>query len=188
MLDAFIAYVSLPLSESEVAAIGEASSERHVPEGTYLLQPGSTARELYFIVSGVLSIVVSHESGRDATSFFLTENKFCTILESFHRQVPAEEGIRAACDADLLVFRYDGLRALYASVPALERFIEQATRQTLLEKIRVRNTYLGLDASARYQQFLERQPDIVRRVALGDIAAYLEVTPQSLSRIRKNLQ
>jgi len=57
-----------------------------------------------------------------------------------------------------------------------------------LDKIQVRNSYLGEDASLRYRNFLLRQPDIALRVSLADIASYLGITQQSLSRIRKNMR
>jgi CRP-like cAMP-binding protein len=57
-----------------------------------------------------------------------------------------------------------------------------------MRKIQLRNTYAGTDASARYQLFLELQPDISLRVPLNDIASYLGITPQSLSRIRRNIR
>ena len=183
MFEIFIAFVSksLTLSDAEVELIRQCVTERSMREGEYLLRPGATARELFFIASGVLSIVIG-----DATAYFLAENRFCTLLDSFHRQVPGVEGIRAACPATVLVFRHDELLGLFGALPVFERFVSMSTQRTLMEKIQVKNAYFGLDAAARYQRFLERQPEIAARVALGDIAAYLEVTPQSLSRIRRN--
>jgi CRP-like cAMP-binding protein len=64
--------------------------------------------------------------------------------------------------------------------------IDQITQQRLLDKIQLRNSYLGKDAATRYKLFMTQQSDIALRVSLQDIASYLEITPQSLSRIRKN--
>lgn len=185
-IDIFRSFVSL--SEEDLALVAAAAIERRVREGEYLLRPGHTARELFFIASGVLSIVVPMPDGLDATGYFLSENRFCTLLDSFNRQVPGTEGIRAACDATLLVFRFDALQSLYRSLPSFERFVTESTQRTLMEKIQVKNSYFGLDAAARYARFLSLQPGIASRVALGDVAAYLEVTPQSLSRIRRQMQ
>ncbi len=70
----------------------------------------------------------------------------------------------------------------------MKELITNITQQTLLEKIRVRNAYMGEDAATRYEKFLAKQPEIALRVPLGDVASYLGVTPQSLSRIRKNMR
>jgi CRP-like cAMP-binding protein len=55
-----------------------------------------------------------------------------------------------------------------------------------MEKVRLRNSYLGQEADYQYRLFVAQQPDIALRVAVKDIASFLGITPQSLSRIRKN--
>ncbi|MNY73033.1 hypothetical protein D3C86_2117120 [compost metagenome] len=59
-------------------------------------------------------------------------------------------------------------------------------QQALLNKVELRNFYLGTDATSRYQKFIERQPNIASRVSQTDIASYLGIAKQSLSRIKKN--
>jgi hypothetical protein len=55
------------------------------------------------------------------------------------------------------------------------------------KKIQLRNQYLGKGAAARYQKFLLRQPEVALRVSLRDVASYLGIMQQSLSRIRRQL-
>jgi len=54
--------------------------------------------------------------------------------------------------------------------------------------VNMRNTYLGEDAENRYKLFIAQQPGIALRVPVKDIASFLGITPQSLSRIRKNIR
>jgi DNA-binding MarR family transcriptional regulator len=70
----------------------------------------------------------------------------------------------------------------------MKEIIEKINQQHLIEKVRVRNSYLGEDAENQYKLFIMQQPDIALRVPLKDIAGYLGITPQSLSRIRKNIR
>jgi len=88
----------------------------------------------------------------------------------------------------LVVLKKKNLFDLYEKLPYLKELITGITTQSLLEKINVRNSYLGEDAATRYRSFLMRQPDIALRVSLSDIASYLGITQQSLSRIRKNMR
>jgi CRP-like cAMP-binding protein len=189
ILPAFINFLKLfrNLTNDDIAIIEDHVDCRAVPEGDYLLPNGSICREMYFICKGVLRIVVQNEKGQDVTYHFLKENQFCTILESFTNGNPAREGIQAACDAEVVVFGRQKLNDLYKKLPWLEDIIDQVIRQGLLLKVQNRNAYLGEDAAARYRLFLIRQPDIALRVSLTDIASYLGITPQSLSRIRKNM-
>jgi hypothetical protein len=77
---------------------------------------------------------------------------------------------------------------LYETIPYFKALIDGITQQALYDKIQIRNAYMGEDATTRYQKFMVRQPDIALRVPLSDVASYLGITQQSLSRIRKNIR
>jgi CRP-like cAMP-binding protein len=190
MVDTFINYLRLfkNIPQADAAIIESELSYRKVIEGTVLLDEGQLCREMFFIIKGVLRIVSQNEKGNKMAYFFLKENQFCSILNSFNNNVPAIEGIEAACDAEIIVLKKQKLMSLYEKLPYLKELITGITTQALLDKIQVRNSYLGEDASLRYQNFLIRQPDIALRVSLSDIASYLGITQQSLSRIRKNMR
>jgi len=161
---------------------------RSYTEGDYLFKAEKICREMFFICNGVLRIKVINEQGNEVTHFFLKENQFCTILNSFNNQVIAYESIQAACDAEALVISRAALDKLYLQIPYLKALITQITHQSLLDKIALRNSYLGHDSTTRYKLFMEQQAAIARQVPLSDIASYLGITPQSLSRIRKNIR
>lgn len=184
-----IAYLETfkPIPENDRLTISEAFEEKVFKEGDSLFESQHVIKQLYFICDGILRILVRNEQGNEITHFFLKEDHFCTILNSFNNQVVAHESIQAACDCKVLAISKSRLLKLYDRFPYLKETVNHLTQQTLLEKINIRNSYLGHDSSARYQLFLERQPDIARRVALSDIASYLGITPQSLSRIRRNI-
>jgi CRP-like cAMP-binding protein len=176
------------VSAPDSRIIENAMQSRDYPEGSVLLQQGKIAKELFFICQGVLRIVASNDKGVTVTYFFLKENQFCTILNSFNNSVPAAEGIETACASSLLAISKTGLADLYRQLPYLKELVTGIMQQALLDKIQLRNDYHGEDASSRYQKFLIRQPDIASRVSLRDIASYLGVTQQSLSRIRRNIR
>jgi CRP-like cAMP-binding protein len=190
MLDAFIDFLRLfrNISETDAAVIKSELAFKKVSEGQVLLEEGQICKEMFFICKGVLRIVAMNEKGNKMTYFFLKENQFCSILNSFNNNIPAIEGIEAACDAELVVLKKEKLLLLYDRLPYLKELITGITTQSLLEKIQVRNSYLGEDAALRYRHFIMRQADVALRVSLSDIASYLGITQQSLSRIRKNMR
>lgn len=189
MSNALVNYLRLftELSPDEEDGINAIAKLHILKEGDVLMEPGKTCRELFFICEGILRIVKVNDKGIDVTHFFLKENQFCTIMHSFTNQVPTEEGIQAACEAKVLAISHENLYNLYKEFPRIKTIIDDIILQALLEKIQIRNGYLGQDSTTRYKQFIMRQPDIALRVALSDVASYLGITPQSLSRIRKNL-
>jgi CRP-like cAMP-binding protein len=188
MNNSLIAYLqfSAPIPEADHKLIMASFRKKTVTEGEYLFKGGSVCTEMFFINSGVLKITIASEKGVDITHYFIKENQFCTILKSFDNGVNTPENIVAASDAEVLVVNRKDLLELYQRLPYLKTLIDQITQQRLLDKIQLRNSYLGKDAATRYELFMTQQHDIASRVSLQDIASYLEITPQSLSRIRKN--
>jgi CRP-like cAMP-binding protein len=190
MPNALVSFLKLfhDIPAGDEALILSATETRIYKEGDYLFHADNICREMYFVCNGVLRIMVLNEHGNQVTYFFLKENQFCTILNSFNNNTPAHESISAACDVEVLVFSRASLNKLYTQLPYLKALIDQITQQALLDKIDLKNGYLGYDSTTRYQMFLMRQPEIAMRVPLSDVASYLGITPQSLSRIRKNIR
>jgi len=168
------------------ALIAAATEQRFYKENNYLFTGGKICREIFFVCNGVLRTMALNENGKEVTHYFIPENRFCSILNSFTNQVPTDENIIAACDAEVLAIKYTDLRRLYTQLPYLEPLIMKIIQQALLDKIAVKNSCLGTDSSSQYEKFIKEQPDIASRVSLTDVASYLGITLQSLSRIRKN--
>lgn len=189
MPNTLIAFLKLfrDIPAGDEALIMAAAEARSYKEGDYLFRADNICREMYFICTGVLRIMMLNEQGNEVTYFFLKENQFCSILNSFNNNVPAHESISAACNVNVLVFSRASLTKLFEQLPYLKTLIGQITQQALLDKIDLKNSYLGQNSTTRYKNFMMRQPEIALRVPLTDIASYLGITPQSLSRIRKNM-
>ncbi|HWK06993.1 MAG TPA: Crp/Fnr family transcriptional regulator [Puia sp.] len=190
MVSPLITFLQLyrPITAEDQALIASYFEPRAFKEGDTLFRGGKICQELFFICNGVLRIIVTNERGIDVTHFFIKENQLCTILHSFNNQVPANESIQAACDAEVLAITRSKLLDLYRQLPYMKELIDLITQQRLLAKIQTRNAYLGEDSASRYKLFMMQEPDIASRVPLKDIASYLGITPQSLSRIRKNIR
>lgn len=179
-------FTTIPAADREV--IAGIIHRRAVAEGTLLLPQGKQAKEFFFICEGILKITAINEKGVPVILHFLKENQFCTILESLYQGTVAAESISAACHASVIVFPREGLFQLYEQFPYFKALIGDITRQALLGKIQDRNAYMGEDATTRYRKFLLRQPEIALRVPLIDVASYLSITQQSLSRIRRSIR
>ena len=189
MSNPLISYLQLfgTISAADQEMIEAATQFRTFKEGEVLSGSGKVCKEMFFICKGVLRIVKENEKGNEVTYYFLKENQFCSLLYSFNNQVPMDDSIQAACDAEVIILHYDALHELYKKLPHLKTIMDEIIQKGLLDKIQIRNAYLGEDSTTRYKQFIMSQPDIALRVSLSDIASYLGITPQSLSRIRKNI-
>jgi len=176
------------IAANDESLIEAATERRFYKKGQPLFKAGRVCREMFLVCSGILRIMTINEAGNEVTHFFVGEGRLCSILNSFNNGIIAKENILAVSDAEVIVLTRAKLDNLFERLPYLKSLINQITQQALLDKIAVRNEYLGQDAASRYRTFMAQQPDIAREVPLSEIASYLEITPQSLSRIRKNIR
>ncbi len=178
-----------PVPEGDQEVILACFDHHSYKEDDYLFREGKVCSTLFFIYTGIVRIVSTNDKGVDRTHYFYKENQFCTILKSFREGVAAEASIQAASGVvEALTISRQRLDALYTRIPYMKDVMSMLFQQQLVEKVETRNAYLGVDAETQYRLFLERQSDIALRVSMKDIASYLGITPQSLSRIRRNIQ
>jgi len=189
-MNPLISYLQLikPIPEQDVPLIISYFRIKAFKEGDYLFRGGKTCDELFFICSGVVRIVSTNEKGVEVVHYFYNENHFCTILQSFDEGIQTDTHIQACCNVEALALTKNKLHTLYQQLPYMKPLIQEMFRRQLLEKVNTRNAYLGQDAEAQYKLFIGQQPDIALRVPVKDIASFLGITPQSLSRIRKNIR
>lgn len=83
------------------------------PTGTVLLEEGKVARQLFFVLDGILKITATTEKGIEVIHFFVKEEKFCTILYSFLGGDASRESIITAVNTELVVFTKHDLDLVY---------------------------------------------------------------------------
>jgi signal-transduction protein with cAMP-binding, CBS, and nucleotidyltransferase domain len=145
-------------SPQEQALIAAAFELRHYKEGEVLFKAGHVCRELFFICDGVIRITATNQKGVELTHFFLKEDSFTTILYSFNNETIADESIQAACDAEVLAISKSKLQVLYGQIAGFKELIDRITQQKLMDKIKIRNAYLGEDSETRYHLLCSSSP------------------------------
>jgi CRP-like cAMP-binding protein len=125
--------------------------------------------------------------GRERILRFGIEGWWMTDLESFRSRLPATSNIDALEDSELLLMSNESLERLNAAVTSWDRYymgVLEKENQSALVRI---SDFVGSSAEERYMHFLAVYPDLFQRIPLHQIASYLGITPQTLSRIRKQL-
>lgn len=174
-----------PVPVADAEEFVAAWETRPVAEGEFLFRAGRVCQELFFVQAGVVRIVARSPQGKEITHSFRRDGHLCTLLASFEQQVPTPLSIQAACAARVLAIGKARLDRLCQQLPAVADRFRQLSQQQLVAKLQEHRAYLGQDAATRYQTFLARQPELAGRVPQRLIAAYLGITPQSLSRLRR---
>jgi CRP-like cAMP-binding protein len=160
---------------------------RTYPPGAYFSEAGRVAQEIGFIVAGVFRVCYFDREGTDNTKYFIEENHFVVDLQSYQYQQPCTEYVQAVTETQVLVFPARAWQELSLTIVAWPQVEQKLFTQALLEKLNRRSSLVSPSGATRYAQFLVTFPGLANRIPLTYLASYIGVTPQSLSRIRRNL-
>ena len=151
-----------------------------------LLTQGNICRKLYFVEDGALRGYYYLDE-KEITHWFAFENDFVTSFHSFITGKPSVENIQLLEGSILWSIGRNELDKLLNEFPDVERLLRIAYEKYYL---RLEERYVNsqfTSAKDRYESLIRQSPHIVERVALGQIASYLGISQETLSRIRKSL-
>ena len=179
---------SVNLTFSELDEFCGLLKEVHLPKKTPLIQPNDLVSYEYFVVSGCLQAYYLDESGERHIIQFAIEDWWISDFEAFFNREPAQLYIESIEDSVLLGLHGEVLEELFVRIPKFERFFRIKTTNAFVSlRARILES-LQQSSSERYLNFCMKYPNIEKRVTNHHIANYLGIQPESLSRIRKELQ
>lgn len=175
------------LTEEEVGIIESLFKHRKFRKRQYVLQEGEITRYETFIIKGVTRMYEADEKGQEHILQFGLEDWWIGDLYSFLTETPTRYNIDCLEDTEVLQITQADLETLYERVPKMERHFRIIIQNAFIASTQRVSASLSMSALERYEEFIRRYPQIEQRVANHQIAAYLGVTPQSLSRIRAQM-
>ncbi|HVI48600.1 MAG TPA: Crp/Fnr family transcriptional regulator [Chitinophaga sp.] len=155
--------------------------------GEYLSQPGKVADAIFYITSGIVRACLMYND-KDISLDFAFPGNFTSSYASFIRQAPAEVGLQAIGDVTGYAFYHDDIHGLYDTCHICERMGRAVAEQQYLRKYQRELSFLQYSAQERYLQLLAEHPEVVQYISIKQIASFLGIEPESLSRIRKNIR
>jgi CRP-like cAMP-binding protein len=167
-------------------AIKSACRVQKVKRGELIVKAGKRCNELFYVERGLLRGYYLKE-GKEITHWFAKEGEFATSFFSFITNEPSQESIEALEDSTLVVFSNNALTKLYVDFPESERIGRLITEKYY---IKLEGRLLGIQfktAKDRHNNLLASDATLFQRVQLGQIASYLGMTQETLSRIRAEM-
>jgi CRP-like cAMP-binding protein len=174
-----------PIPFEDERLIEQAFKMRRFKAGEWLIESGKITRQLFFIVSGLLKVTIRTSDDKAEVFSFVKKDTFVTFLYSVYSNTPSYHGLQAACDTEALMVDAVEWNKLYERLPYLRNVIDQIQILFMAEMFFVKKSYLEGDAYQNYISLIKKESEVTHRVALTDVASYLGITPQSLSRIRR---
>jgi len=182
LLDYFTRLISLNKEEKELVI--QKFHPRLYRKKQYVLQEGNTCTQMNFVVRGCLRMYKIDDKGGTHILQFAAENNWITDLGSFYSEKPSELTIDALEDTMVLKITHDDLITIYTQAPKFHRIF----------RVLIENSYVSIQkrllqtisstAEDRYQYFIDTYPHLANRLPQTQIASFLGITPEFLSRLR----
>ena len=176
----------MSLDEQEAQALADCIPVRDYPKGTILLREGQICNECYFTIRGCVRSYFL-VNGEERTTYFYTEEDAVASMKSYLNRSPADHYLACVEDTKLAVLDYQKEQELYRRVPKFESLCRVSMEEDFGKQQQILATYITTSPEERYLNLLETRPDLLHRVPQYQLASYLGVKPESLSRIRKRI-
>lgn len=175
------------LSRDDIAHVAAHFKNKKLKANEHFQKFHKIAKEIAFVESGILRVYAADPNGNEVTKYLIRENQFFVDLESYYTAKPATDASQAVVNSELYTIHKSVIDKLCGEISNLYIFIKTVTEANLMNKIKD-NDFLNFgDGKTKYLEFVKRYPNLAQQVPQQYIASYLKITPQSLSRIRKEL-
>lgn len=184
----FVEYISsiTPLSKEEEELMLESYPIKQFNKGDYILEEGVITQDTFLILEGCIrrhSII----DGTDKTTAFYTEGEAVAEFASLSNNKPTVNSYSCIEDTTVVVVNSEKEKAFYKRFPRFEEISRLETEKMLGNNQEQLSNFITNSPEERYKNLINTKPELLQRVAQHQIASYLGVTPESLSRIRKRI-
>lgn len=183
-----IRYISqfMPLSEQEAVDIVKNLKVKSFKKGAILLKEGQVVKLCYFVLRGCIRQYFLVD-GEEKTTHFYTEGEPVTPYEGTFKKVASKYYLACVEDTLVSVGSPEEEEAFFEKFPRLAPARQLAVEEELGKSHERLSSYVLRSPEERYLNLLKTRPELLERVPQYQLASYLGVTPESLSRIRKRV-
>lgn len=189
MYDLIIKNISkyIQLNDKKIAHLTSLLTFREIKKDQFLLQRGEVARYDYFVNKGCLRSAYIDQNGEEYILQFAIEDWWITDFESFINKTPSKLEIMALEDSELLQIDRKSLDEFFENYPKFEHFYRVMNERHFISIYQHLISFLSESAEDRYLKFVQEYSQFLNRIPQYQIASYLGITPEYLSKIRREL-
>lgn len=185
LIEHFNKYISL--NKEEQSLLESRVTQKKIKRRQMIVQQGFVCKHYTFVVEGCFRMYGIDEKGYEHNIQFAAEGDWIADIGSFHSKKPSQLFIEALEPSEIIQIEQQDLYFLYINIPKLDRIFKVIIENKYVElQNRVLQNFSST-AQQRYLIFLEQYPTLAQRLPSTQIASYLGITPEFLSKIRKEL-
>ncbi len=174
------------LSDEEIDLIVESANVQLFKKGTELLSEGQVSKECYSVLKGIVREFYMVD-GEEKTTAFFTEGQAVNSFSSYSDKKPSKHYLVCSSDCILTVGNEALEEEMCKRIPKLEGIIRKELESVSGLAQDEFASFITSSPEQRYLNFIESRPNLFNRIPQHQIASYLGITAESLSRIRKRI-
>lgn len=175
------------LNEAQLSVVLSCFKPLTASKNKLLLEKDAIANRLFFINKGCLRLYYSNDDLSIATRFMAFEHTFLTSIVSFISGEPSPEYIQAVETSELLFITHEDFFRLRDTIPAWDKMYIYILEYGLTVITSKLSSLLTQNATERYRNLLKNNPELIQRLSNANLAAYLNISPETLSRLKSHM-
>ncbi len=177
----------IAVSEEDLNRFCELYQPMEVKKKSFLLRAGEVCRFEAFIIKGLVKVYHLDSKGDEQVLFFAAEDWWVTDFDGFENGTPSQLYIQALEDSQILQISKEDKEKAFKEFPFLHELFHKMTKKTHIALQRRMIENLSKTAYERYWDYLEKYPPIAKRLSNVQMAGYLGVSHEFVSKIRRKV-
>ncbi|RAJ26342.1 Crp/Fnr family transcriptional regulator [Pedobacter cryoconitis] len=173
----------VPLSEDEFAFVCTHFTVKKFKKHQFLIQEGEEVKYSYFVISGLLKLVHTDDTGKERVVSFAMEDWWESDYYAYFTQTRATMSLECLEDTEVLCLLLEDYKKLCDDLPKMQRFFLEKANYGFIGSQRRIISWLTSNAKERYEQLTKQYPSLIQRVPKSLLAGYLGVSRETLSRL-----
>jgi CRP/FNR family transcriptional regulator, anaerobic regulatory protein len=175
------------ITNEQLSQLNNAIQSKTIEKGSVLLRQGEICSNSFFVEKGLLRSYTIDAAGKEHIIQFASESWIISDRSSIFFNEPSDFFIDAVEETTLILIDQNFINLACEISVSFRLFNDRALQNHIRHLQKRINLLLGASAEERYLDFIKLYPDMLLRVPQWMIASYLGITPESLSRVRKEL-
>ena len=177
----------IEISDEKLEKYCSAFRIKKLKKKDFLLKEGEICEAEGFVLNGCFKVFRTDKHADEQILYFGVEDWWVSDIDSFINQIPSQLNIQAIEDSEILLISKEDKERFYREMPEIESLMRLKFQMSIIALQRRIIDNLSKPSDERYQDFLKEYPKTAHRLTNIQIAAYLGVTPEFISRIRRKI-
>jgi len=182
------AFGLIDFSKDDYSEFYEMWSECEFNRGEIITDIGQIERSFYIVRKGVQVVSVLDKNGTQKVIGFSFDGSFSGIYDSYLHKKPTKYILTSLTPSKLLRLKYEDYISLFDKYPSFDRWGRIAHQELLIGRVNREIELITMSANERFEKFMARCPEPLKTIPQKYLASYLNMTPETFSRLRKKVK